>query len=137
KKQEAERKKKGKGKVKGEAHSAQEDVSESESEGEMAAADMYAQAHVSAKSKRDISAYILSDPSPTAKLKLLLDSGASSGMVPHIEWFEPSSLRPLDPPRPIGFGDDSEVFAIAIGTIILTTKTTNVRLTNVLLVPDF
>lgn len=58
-------------------------------------------------------------------------------MVPHIEWFELSSLRPLDPPRPIGFGDDSEVFAIAIRTIVLTTKTTNVRLTNVLLVPDF
>ncbi|KZP09640.1 hypothetical protein FIBSPDRAFT_759647, partial [Athelia psychrophila] len=130
-------KKKGKGKVRGEAHSTQEDVSESKSEGEMAASAMYTQAHVSAKSKRDISAYILSEPSPTVKLKLLLDSGVSSGMVPHIEWFKPSSLRPLDPPCPIGFGDDSEVFAVAIGTIVLTTKTTNVRPTNVLLVPNF
>ncbi|KZP33893.1 hypothetical protein FIBSPDRAFT_943003 [Athelia psychrophila] len=109
KKQEAEKKgKKGwkdRGKGKAEAHSAQEDISDSESEGETAAAAMYRHTHVSQKSKTLISAYTASEPSPTGHL--LLDSGASSPMVPHIEWFEPDSLKMLDPPRAIGFRDDS------------------------------
>lgn len=141
KKQEAEKKgkkgwkDKGKSKSKSEAHSAQEDVSDSESESETAGAAMYGHSHVSQKSKNLISAYTASEPSLAGQL--LLDSGASSSMVPHIEWFEPDSLKTLDPPRPIGFGDESQVFAVAIGTIRITTKTNIIRLHDVLLVPSF
>lgn len=128
---------KGKGKAKTEGYSAQEETSEYE-EDEMAGAAVLGQtrvATVSAKSKWNINAYVSSEPD-TAR-KLLLDSGASSTMVPYIEWFEPKSLKALNPPRPIGFGDDSEVFAVAIGTIHLNTKSGTIHLTNVLLVPEF
>lgn len=58
-------------------------------------------------------------------------------MVPCIKWFEPESLGALDPPWPISFGDNSEVFAVAIGTICLNTKSRAICLTNVLIVPQF
>ncbi|KZP02790.1 hypothetical protein FIBSPDRAFT_769994, partial [Athelia psychrophila] len=118
KKQEAEKKRgyKGKGKAKEEGHSAQEDTEEYNEDGEVA---MMGRTHVSAESKWNINAYISSEPD--TKGHILLDTGASSTMVPYVEWFEPESLRALNPPRPIGFGDDSEVFALAVGTIRLNT----------------
>ncbi|KZP08586.1 hypothetical protein FIBSPDRAFT_655546, partial [Athelia psychrophila] len=136
KKQDAEKKKegyKGKGKAKEEGHSAQEDTAEYDESDEVAM--MGRHIHVSAESKWNINAYISSEPD--TKGHMLLDTGASSTMVPYAEWFEPESLKALNPPRPIGFGDDSEVFALAVGTIRFNTKAGTIRITNALLVPDF
>ncbi|KZP27728.1 hypothetical protein FIBSPDRAFT_669537, partial [Athelia psychrophila] len=112
-KKEAEEKDGYKGKAKANSAEEEEDYCDTE---ETAAA-MLAHVHISQKSKSRYSAYAASEPDP--QKRILLDSGASSMMVPHIEWFIPDSLKALNPPRRISFGDSSEVFAVAIGTIIL------------------
>ncbi|KZP13653.1 hypothetical protein FIBSPDRAFT_678798, partial [Athelia psychrophila] len=133
-KKEAEEKDGYKGKGKAKANSAEEEDDYYDTE-ETAAATMLAHVHISQKSKSRYSAYAASEPDP--QKRILLDSGASSTMVPHVEWFIPDSLKALNPPHRIGFGDSSEVFTVAIGTIILETKDSTIQLTDALLVPDF
>ncbi|KAH7924899.1 hypothetical protein BV22DRAFT_976720, partial [Leucogyrophana mollusca] len=62
-------------------------------------------------------------------------------MVPHLSWFEPGTYKPLSPPRPVSFGDESTVSAIRTGTVVLRTSLGNkdfdIALSNVLLIPSF
>ncbi|KZP30639.1 hypothetical protein FIBSPDRAFT_694235, partial [Athelia psychrophila] len=57
--------------------------------------------------------------------------------IPHISWVDPNTFRPLIPPRRVAFGDNSFVEAIGTGTMTLITKKAEVKLSNVLVVPDF
>ncbi|KAH7918375.1 hypothetical protein BV22DRAFT_1108372 [Leucogyrophana mollusca] len=40
-------------------------------------------------------------------------------MVPHLSWFEPGTYKPLSPPRPVSFGDESTDFDIALSNVLL------------------
>ncbi|KZV60160.1 hypothetical protein PENSPDRAFT_538775, partial [Peniophora sp. CONT] len=55
--------------------------------------------------------------------------------------FETSSLRPLDPPRPVRLGNDSTCSATHIGTLRLSCKTpkgqTDLSVANALFIPIF
>ncbi|KZP02766.1 hypothetical protein FIBSPDRAFT_669931, partial [Athelia psychrophila] len=57
--------------------------------------------------------------------------------IPHLSWIDPNTFQPLVPPRRVAFGDNSFVEAIGTGTMTLTTKTSEIKLSNVLVVPDF
>ncbi|KAH7917506.1 hypothetical protein BV22DRAFT_1026206 [Leucogyrophana mollusca] len=62
-------------------------------------------------------------------------------MVPHRSWFEPRTYKPLTPPRPVSFGDESTVSTIGTGTVVLQTTVRDqdfdIALSNVLLIPSF
>ena len=70
---------------------------------------------------------------------MIIDSGASSHMVPHCSWFR--TYQPLDPPRPVTLGDNSDAMTIGIGTVPLISHvsgtTYEIILSNVLLIPEF
>ncbi|KAF8839360.1 hypothetical protein BDN67DRAFT_877211, partial [Paxillus ammoniavirescens] len=80
-----------------------------------------------------------SEPENSGRNALIIDSGASSHIVPHQSWFR--TYRPLHPPRPVTLGDNSNTMAIGIGTVPLVSQTsvTNymIILSNVLLIPEF
>ncbi|EGN94015.1 hypothetical protein SERLA73DRAFT_78390 [Serpula lacrymans var. lacrymans S7.3] len=80
--------------------------------------------------------YLVSEPDKT-KTTIIIDSGATSHIVPHCSWFESGTYHVLNPPRTISFGDESSVNAIGIGTVILQAtvgkKDYNIALSNVLL----
>ena len=90
---------------------------------------------ISQKSKNLYHAYLTSEKD--SKDALIHDSGASNTFIPHLSWVDPNTFRPLVPPRRVAFGDDSFVEAIGTGTMTLVTKKTEVKLTHVLVVPDF
>ncbi|KZP06291.1 hypothetical protein FIBSPDRAFT_686853, partial [Athelia psychrophila] len=130
--QKKEKEKKEKGKARSKSHVAQDDIPESETDSTAAA--MYNDVKISKNSEWALSAYFVSEPNP--KGHLLVDSGASKTMVPYVHWFDPKSLVYFNKPHRIGFSNNSEVFAITKGTILLKMKTTKHHLTDILLAPD-
>ncbi|KZV59031.1 hypothetical protein PENSPDRAFT_620827, partial [Peniophora sp. CONT] len=79
-------------------------------------------ATVSRQSYRSVSAYIARD-AREARTAVVLDSGASTTMTPHAEWFETGSYRRLDPPRRVRLGNDSFCDAVGTGIVRLSCKT--------------
>src|SRR5882762_34042 len=90
---------------------------------------------ISQKSKDLYNAYLSS--AKDHKDALIHDSGASNTFIPHLSWIDPNTFRPLIPPRRVAFGDNSFVEAIGTGTMTLVTKKAEIKLTEVLVVPDF
>ena len=86
-----------------------------------------------------IHAYLLSQPKDSGSNTLIIDSGASSHIVPHRSWFQ--TYQPLQPPCPVSLRDNSNIMAIGIGTVPLISKasgtTYEIALSNVLLIPQF
>ncbi|EGN91165.1 hypothetical protein SERLA73DRAFT_80987, partial [Serpula lacrymans var. lacrymans S7.3] len=56
--------------------------------------------HISKPLAKRIQAYLVSEPDKT-KTTIIIDSGATSHMVPHRSWFEPGTYHVLHPPRTI------------------------------------
>jgi len=77
--------------------------------------------------------------SDSGRSTLIIDSGASSHMVPHRSWFQ--TYQPLHPPHLVTLGDNSEAHAIGIGIVSLLShvsgQTFEIVLSNVLLIPEF
>jgi hypothetical protein len=86
-----------------------------------------------------IHAYLSSQSEDSGRNTLIIDSGASSHIVPHRSWFR--TYRPLQPPRLVTLGDNSNTMAIGIGTVPIISKasgtTYEIVLSNVLLIPEF
>jgi hypothetical protein len=86
-----------------------------------------------------IHAYLSSQSEDSGRNTLIIDSGASSHIVPHRSWFR--MYRPLQPSRPVTLGDNSNTMAIGIGMIPIISKasgtTYKIVLSNVLLIPEF
>ena len=95
--------------------------------------------HVSRSVMKCVYAYLSSEPKDSGRNTLIIDSGASSHIVPHHSWFR--TYQPLDPPCPMTLGDNSDAMAIGIGTIPLISHvsgtTYEITLSNVLLIPEF
>ena len=95
--------------------------------------------HVSWSVMKHVHAYLLSEPKDSGRNTLIINSGASSHMVPHCSWFR--TYQPLDPPHPVTLGDNSDAMAIGIGTVPLISHvsgtTYEIILSNVLLIPEF
>ncbi|KAH7919573.1 hypothetical protein BV22DRAFT_1022762, partial [Leucogyrophana mollusca] len=70
---------------------------------------------------------------------IIVDSGATSHIVPHYSWFELRTYKLLFLLRPVTFRDESTVCAIKTGTVVLHTslgnKDPNIVLSNVLPIP--
>jgi len=86
-----------------------------------------------------IHAYSSSEQNNSGRDTLIIDSGASSHMVPHRSWFR--TYQPLHPPCLVTLGDNSEAHAIGIGTVPLLSHVSGqifeIILSNVLLIPEF
>ena len=86
-----------------------------------------------------IHAYLLFQSEDSGSNTLIIDSGASSHIVPHCSWFR--TYRPLQSPCPVTLGDNSTTMAIGIGTVPLISKasgtTYEIILSNVLLISGF
>ncbi|KAJ7663711.1 hypothetical protein DFH06DRAFT_986484, partial [Mycena polygramma] len=97
-------------------------------------------ASVSAKSYSAFSAYLSSD-SGKPKWVIVIDSGASRVMTPHLDWFETGTYQTLNPPRKVRLGNDTHCDAIGIGSIWFSCKTkhgvTKLELKRALHVPSF
>ena len=95
--------------------------------------------HVSRSVMKRVHAYLSSEPKDSGRNTLIIDSGASSHMVPHCSWFR--TYQPLDPPCPVTLGDNLDAMAIGIGTVPLISHvsgtTYEIILSNVLLIPEF
>ena len=94
---------------------------------------------VSCSAMQRIHTYLWSQPEDSGRNTLIIDSGASSHIIPHRSWFR--TYRPLHPPRPVTLGDNSNAMAIGIGTVPLISQTSGTNyeivLSNVLLIPEF
>ena len=70
---------------------------------------------------------------------MIIDSGATSHMVPHRSWFQ--TYHPLNPPQLVTLRNNAKVHATRIGTVPLISQVSGkiyeVILSNVLLIPDF
>ena len=88
---------------------------------------------------KHVHAYLSSEPKDSGRNTLIIDSGASSHMVPHHSWFW--TYQPLDPPHPVTLGDNSDAMAIGVRTVPLISHvsgtTYEIILSNVLLIPEF
>ena len=95
--------------------------------------------HVSRSVMKCVHAYLSLEPKDSGRNTLIINSGASSHMVPHHSWFW--TYQPLDPPHPVTLGDNSDAMAIGIGTVPLISHvsrtTSEIILSNVLLIPEF
>jgi transposase InsO family protein len=127
---------KDKSKAKAKANSADADTDSDSS-------DASANAHFVTVGKRvakSIRLYSARD-SPGHANTCIADTGATSHIVPHRDWFESTSYRAFDKPRKVHFGDQSYAEALGIGDVHLTSKvdgqTCTVILTHVLHVPSF
>ena len=95
--------------------------------------------HVSQSVMKHVHAYLSLEPKDSGRNTLIIDSGASSHMVPHHSWYQ--TYQPLDPPHPVTLGDNLDAMAIGIGTVPLISHvsgtTYEIILSNVLLIPEF
>ncbi|KIK75577.1 hypothetical protein PAXRUDRAFT_18871 [Paxillus rubicundulus Ve08.2h10] len=86
-----------------------------------------------------ILAYLLSKSKASGRSAIIINSGATSHMVPHWSWFW--TYFPLVPPQPVAFKDNSTTSAIRIRTVTLfstiSRKKYEIILTNVLLILEF
>jgi len=86
-----------------------------------------------------IHAYSLSSQNNSGRGTLIINSSASSHIVPHWSWFQ--TYQPLHSPCSVTLGDNSEAHAIRIGMVPLlfhmSGQTFEIVLLNVLLIPEF
>ena len=64
-----------------------------------------------------VQAYLSSEPNAKGKDTIIIDSGATSHMVPHCSWFH--SYTPLSTPRIVTLGNDSTAHAIGTGSVVM------------------
>ena len=95
--------------------------------------------HVSWSVMKRVHAYLSLEPKDSGRNTLIINSGASSHMVPCCSWFQ--TYQPLDPPCTVTLGDNSDAMAIGIGTVPLISHvsgtTYEIILSNVLLILEF
>jgi hypothetical protein len=133
------KKKKGKEKEKEKANNVDESASDSTSDSGSDEEAAFANVHISQKLKDRIMAYVVSEPQD--RRILIVDSGASTHMTPHMQWLVPGTFKPTKVTRKVHLGDDSILEGHGTGTLRLTMKGVNgtnhtVNLHHVLLVPD-
>ena len=125
----------------GEGSGVESDDSSASSSSEEDSAHHVSTHSVSKRLATRIYAYVTQSELDPKKHHILIDSGASSTIVPHRSWFVPDSYKPLTPPRPVHFGDDSTVEAVGIGNVLLRSHVGNkdydILLRDVLFIPTF
>jgi hypothetical protein len=130
------KKKKKKGKEKEKANKANKSSSDSDLDSSNKQAVFATGVHI--LQKLHVMGYIVSDPQD--KQTLIVDSGASTHMIPHIQWLVPGTFKPTKVIWKVHLGDDSILEGHSTGTLCLTTKGQSrskmVDLPNVLLIPD-
>ena len=86
-----------------------------------------------------VQAYLSSEPNEDTRDKIIIDSGATSHMVPHHSWF--CSYMPLWTSCPVTLGNDAMTHATGIGNFVVSSivngETYEITLSNILLVPEF
>ena len=74
-------------------------------------------AHVSKALMKSLQLYLAVQPLTKVSKDILVNSGASSHMTPHHDWFIPSTYKTVHPPVRIYLSDDSVIDAIGTGTV--------------------